>query len=91
MIFLFENYSNPFNTLTNIKYLIAKAGHVELKVCNFSGQLINTLVDRQEKAGSHVVEWDGRDDEGKQVSSGIYFYCLKAGAYKGIKKRVVSR
>ncbi len=46
---------------------------MELKVCNLAGQLINTLVDRQQKAGSHMVEWDGRNDEGKSVKAEINF------------------
>ena len=91
IIYLFQNYPNPFNTITNIKYLIARTAHVELKVYTLSGQLVKTLVDREQDLGSHVVEWDGRNDEGKKVSSGIYLYCLKTAGYTRVKKCAVSK
>lgn len=86
---LFQNYPNPFNTNTNIEYSIVRPEDVELKIFNFSGQLVKTLINRQQESGSYVVKWDGRDDGGRQVSSGIYFYVLKTKGYTNVKKCVV--
>jgi len=78
---LFQNYPNPFNSTTAISYRLPAVSHqrsaVSLKIYNVLGQEVRTLVDREQPAGSYRVLWDGRDNSGKDVSSGIYFCRLK--------------
>ena len=74
-----QNYPNPFNPATTIKYELPVGGKAELTIFNLLGQEIRTLVNAQQPAGAHQVQWDGRDESGKEVTSGIYFYQLKAG------------
>lgn len=69
---------NPFNPTTTITYSLEKAGPVSVKVYNTQGQLIRTLVDGEAYEGSHRVMWDGRNDAGEPVSSGMYFYKVHA-------------
>src|SRR3990172_931484 len=71
---LLPNFPNPFNPVTAIKIAIAKTGHVKLQIFNMLGQPVKTLIDSQVTAGYRVVLWDGRDDNGKQLVSGTYFY-----------------
>jgi hypothetical protein len=78
---LAQNYPNPFNPVTTIQYAVGgKRGRpvpVTLKVYNVMGQLVRTLVDEEKVAGSYLVSWDGRDDSGRQLSSGVYLYRLR--------------
>lgn len=74
---LYQNYPNPLNPETNIKYQIPESGNVELKIFNISGQEIKNLRNENQQAGSYEVHWDGRDHNGQRVSSGIYIYQIK--------------
>ncbi|MBN2830083.1 MAG: T9SS type A sorting domain-containing protein [Candidatus Cloacimonetes bacterium] len=74
--FSLNNYPNPFNPETNISFNIPADGVTTLKVYNVRGQLVNTLVNDQLKAGQYNVVWNGTDSVGKSVSSGIYMYRL---------------
>jgi hypothetical protein len=78
---LFNNYPNPFNPSTRIAFEIPKAENVTLKIFNISGELIRTLAEEHISAGRHEKIWDGKDDSGNVVSSGIYIYRLNAGFY----------
>jgi hypothetical protein len=71
-----QNFPNPFNPETKINYSLVSSSTVVLNVYNVRGQKVRTLVNNQESAGHHTVKWNGTDDYGKQVSSGIYFYRL---------------
>ncbi len=71
-----QNYPNPFNPTTNIKYTLAKNVKVYLAIYNMLGQRIRTLVDREQEAGYYTASWDGTNDFGYKVSSGIYIYRL---------------
>lgn len=71
---LCQNSPNPFNSVTTISYNLPSACHVELTVYNISGQEVNKLIDDFQKAGSHAAKWDGRNSEGKEVTSGLYYY-----------------
>ena len=76
---LANNYPNPFNPATTIKYALPQAADVELTVYNVVGQVVRTLVAEHQNAGRYVVEWDATNDSGHSLSSGMYFYRLEAG------------
>jgi hypothetical protein len=71
------NYPNPFNPTTLISYSLANAGAIELKLFNVLGQEVRTLVDGFMPAGQHQIEWNGTDETGRRVASGVYLYRLK--------------
>jgi hypothetical protein len=77
---LSQNYPNPFNAETNIGYVLAEAGNVNLSVYDISGRLVETLVDGHQEAGEHIVTWNGSN-----VSSGIYFYKVATSDYTATK------
>jgi len=89
---LFQNYPNPFNPTTSIQFAV-KGGpsplHTTLKIYNLRGQLVKTLLDEDKPGGNYTLLWDGRDEGGKAVSSGIYFYKLTAGSFSEIKRMVL--
>ena len=76
---LANNYPNPFNPATTIKYALPQASDVDLTVYNVVGQAVRTLVAEPQSAGRYVVEWDATNDNGHSLSSGMYFYRLQAG------------
>jgi hypothetical protein len=87
-----QNYPNPFNPVTTINYNLQKSSPVELTVYNVLGQKIRTLVSSKVQAmGSHSVNWDGRNDNGTQVASGVYLYQLKTGDQVEMKKMVLMK
>jgi hypothetical protein len=88
---LLQNYPNPFNSVTGIRYSLPAAGHVVLNVYHLTGQLVRTLVNDPIEAGQYTVEWDGRDDRGQEVSSGIYLYRLSAngGQFTAVRRMVL--
>jgi hypothetical protein len=73
---LYQSYPNPFNNQTIIKYDLLKPCQVSLTIYNILGQKVKTLVNERQEAGSKTVSWDGKDEKGKDMSSGIYFYQL---------------
>ena len=79
-----QNYPNPFNPSTTISYLIPQASHVSLKVYNLLGQEVMTLVDHQENAGSYKIVFDA-----SKLSTGVYFYQLRAGQFVTAKKMLL--
>jgi PKD repeat protein len=76
---LFDNYPNPFNPSTQIRYQLPASTPVRLDVFNTLGQQVITLVDTEQGAGTYTVAWDGRSGAGRQVTSGTYLYRLQAG------------
>jgi flagellar hook assembly protein FlgD len=75
-----QNVPNPFNPSTQIVYTVRAAGlRVDLDVFDVRGRLVRTLVDGRPSSGRVVVVWDGRDDDGREAPSGVYFYRLTAG------------
>jgi hypothetical protein len=79
---LFQNYPNPFNPETTIKYNLAEGADVQLRIYNIVGQVVRALVAERQSAGRYQVRWNGTDDRGASVSSGIYFYHLSAGKFQ---------
>jgi hypothetical protein len=79
---LFQNYPNPFNPETTIKYHLAEGSDVQLRIYNIVGQVVRTLVSERQSAGRYQIRWEGTDDRGMQVSSGIYFYHVSAGKFQ---------
>jgi hypothetical protein len=79
IVSLSQNRPNPFHRSTAIAFALPAAGDVELRVFNVNGQLVRTLIDGKQAAGYWRVNWDGRDNGGRQLPSGVYFCSLKAG------------
>ncbi len=86
-----QNYPNPFNPTTTIRYSIPKAGHVELAIFNILGQKIKTLVDANKKAGFYLAHWNGRDEYGNRVSSGVYYYTITSGSYHKTRRMLLMK
>jgi len=86
---LLQNYPNPFNPITNIEFTIPQAAHVKLEIFNVLGKRVVALVDEKIGAGYKIVEWDGKDDQGMDVSTGVYFYRLKVGDFTQTRKMVL--
>ena len=84
------NHPNPFNPATNISYAVSNTGQVTIDIYNVKGELVKTLVNREVAAGNHSVTWMGEDNSGKSVTSGIYFYKMRAGAkYTSSRKMIL--
>ncbi|MFC1501776.1 T9SS type A sorting domain-containing protein [bacterium] len=90
-ITLHQNYPNPFNMQTEIVYELPVDGPVHLAIYNVQGRRIRTLVYKHLSAGRKSVSWDGRDMEGKEVSSGMYIYRLKTENYVDMKKMILQK
>jgi hypothetical protein len=86
---LSQNYPNPFNPQTHIIYQLPRAGRVTLTIYNVMGQAVRHLVNETRAAGEHAVTWQGLDDAGRPVASGIYFYQLTAGQFVEIRKMLL--
>jgi hypothetical protein len=86
---LLGNYPNPFNPETSIAYNVKNDEQVTLEIYNLKGEKVRTLVNTKVKAGSHKVSWLGDDENGKQVSSGVYFYRMTSGKYSASKKMIL--
>jgi len=86
---LLGNYPNPFNPSTTIRFSVAKDSQVSLGIYNIKGQLVCRLVDNYYREGTHQVIWNGRDDIGRSVSSGVYFYRMTTGEFVSVRKMVL--
>ncbi|OQX84800.1 hypothetical protein B6D60_08745 [candidate division KSB1 bacterium 4484_87] len=90
-IHLFQNFPNPFNPTTEIRFELPQPENVTLSIFNASGQLVKVLQNGRVNAGSHVIEWDGTDQFGKKVVSGIYFYQLKTDNLQQVKRMILTK
>lgn len=88
-LLLEQNYPNPFNPTTTITYALDESTDVSLRIYDAAGTLVRTLVDGRREARHHRVEWDGHDQEGNSVASGVYFYRLEGGGEALTKKMVL--
>ncbi len=86
---LSQNVPNPFNPNTTIEFALPRTSEVNLDVFNLLGQKVRTLVNDQLRAGFQRVEWDGKDDNGAEVASGVYLYRIKAGTFVESKKMML--
>jgi hypothetical protein len=83
------NYPNPFNPSTTIRYALPETAGVRLVVYNALGQRVRTLVDAVQSAGAYSVSWDGRNDSGRSVSSGLYLYRIESRAFTSMRKMLL--
>jgi hypothetical protein len=87
---LLQNFPNPFNPATTIGYEVpAGGGSVKMRVFNVKGRLVRVLIDGRVPGGNRSVAWDGRNERGRRVSSGLYFYRLEAPGYTKTRKMIL--
>jgi len=86
-----QNYPNPFNPTTTINYSLKEDSKISLSIYNIRGQKVRLLVSDQLSAGQHSAIWNGKDDNNKSVSSGIYFYKLKTENFEKTKKMILMK
>ncbi len=85
------NYPNPFNPETNISFSVKEATPVTIEIYNVKGQAVKTLVSETKAAGNHNVVWNGKDNNGRNVTSGVYFYKMHAGSYSSTRKMILMK
>jgi len=85
------NHPNPFNPGTNISYTLQNAEHMKVSIYNVQGQLIRTLVDEIQPAGSYTVRWDGLKENGEKAVSGMYMYRIEAGKQTLTQKMILMK
>jgi len=89
---LFPNYPNPFNPSTTILFSTTESTeNTEIIIYNIKGQIVKTLLKNSCESGNRSVVWNGDDESGKKVCSGIYFYKLKTGKYSKTRKMLLLR
>ena len=86
---LHRNYPNPFNPTTTIAFDLAVESIVSIDIYNIRGQKVRTLTNEIYGVGSHSVEWNGQDENGREVSSGVYFYRMNAGEVNDVRRMVL--
>jgi hypothetical protein len=88
---LLPNVPNPFNPKTEFRFDLSSSGPARLAVYSLEGRLVTTLLRETMTAGRHAVPWDGRDDNGREVSSGVYLLKLEAGRDQATRKIVLAK
>jgi hypothetical protein len=88
---ILQNYPNPFNPSTTIRFQMPTAANVTLKIFDINGRLVRTLVSQNMPAGYHNVVWDGTNDVGVKVGSGVYICRMQAGSFTAVKRMVLIR
>ncbi len=88
---LADNYPNPFNPETTIEYEMPTSGSLRLEIYNMLGQKIKTLIDQNQVAGSHRVVWNGKNESGEAVASGIYLYRIQSDNFTATKRMLLIR
>lgn len=88
---LAQNYPNPFNSSTSIHFSLPQAGEVDLAIHNSAGQRVAVLVQGMREAGTYSLTWDGRDDTGRVLASGVYLCRPRAGEQEDRRKMLVLR
>jgi hypothetical protein len=85
---LSQNYPNPFNPTTNIEFALPEPSHVNLNIYDANGRFVTNLSDQYYQAGFHTISWHGEAADGREVSTGVYFYHLSANDFESYKKMV---
>ena len=85
------NYPNPFNPTTTISYSLENSSNVQLNIYNLKGQLVKTLQNSHQEKGTHSVVWNGKDDRGNSVGSGVYFYKIQTNNFNEIQKMILMK
>ena len=88
---LFQNWPNPFNSETTIRYDVPAVSQVSLRIYDVTGQLVRELVRQEHPAGQYSVVWDGRNSEGTLVANGVYLYELRSDDFRAIRKMVLMK
>jgi hypothetical protein len=86
---LHQNRPNPFRALTAIHFSLARPGHVDLRVFDINGRLIQTLVEKDLEAGKHGIQWRGDNDRGERIAPGVYFYRLVTPGFVQTRKMML--
>jgi hypothetical protein len=86
---LFQNFPNPFNPLTTIQYEVAQRSPVRVTIIDVRGMQVRKLINDFQPPGKHKILWDGRDDRGQLLASGVYFYRLRIGDFQSVKKMLL--
>jgi len=84
-----QNYPNPFNPNTRFEFSLPISTHVKLDIINVLGQKVTELINEQYEAGKHIIEWNGHNESGGDLASGVYFAQFSAGSYHETRKMVV--
>jgi hypothetical protein len=88
---LHQNYPNPFNPTTTLRYELPKPGKVEIRIFDLQGRLVNQLVSEYQEVGKYSVVWNGCDNNGVPVPSGIYFYQISTGSFSKTRKAILMK
>ncbi|MDD3234707.1 MAG: BNR-repeat neuraminidase N-terminal domain-containing protein [Candidatus Cloacimonetes bacterium] len=88
---LLDAFPNPFNPNTNLRYSVTESGNVRLDIYNLKGQRIISFNKHHDQAGHYQIAWDGRDEAGNLVATGVYFYRMTCGKYSASKKMVMAK
>lgn len=86
-----QNYPNPFNPETKIEYVVSRKQNVELMIYDVLGKEITTLINEVKESGRHSVVWDGKNEFGNTLPSGVFIYKIKAGEFTQVKKIILLR
>lgn len=91
VMILYQNYPNPFYPSTTIPFKLTEDGTIKLRILNPVGQTVRVLYQGEQKAGFHKIDWDGKDESGNEIASGVYFIRLEAGALQLTKTMIIFR
>ncbi|MBN2170408.1 MAG: T9SS type A sorting domain-containing protein [Candidatus Krumholzibacteriota bacterium] len=86
---LYQNYPNPFNPTTEIRFSVEAEGLVRIELFDVGGERVRRLMSERKAPGQHVVVWDGRDDAGQRLASGVYLYRIEQGSFTATRKLVM--
>ena len=89
--FLSQNFPNPFNAGTSLSYHLPEPSHVTIQVLNILGQEVRELLSEKRSPGTYQIHWDGKSNDGKDISTGIYLVRFEAGKFRQIRKITLIR
>ena len=86
---LLQNYPNPFNPVTTLRYELSQESFVKITIYDMLGNVVNNLVNRNQRRGSKSVQWNATNDQGQPVSTGLYIYTIQTGDFIQTKKMLL--